>query len=130
MELFTFQSESAAPASTMPGQIDPELARARRDKLMEIQQKISREQQQALIGRTIEVLVEGVSEETDLLLQGRHQGQAPDIDGVTYITDGAASPGEVVRVLIDQAHDYDVAGGIVSSRPHRTTHNDVVEVSL
>jgi len=128
--VFTFSPESDTPASTMPGQIDPELARARRDKLMEIQQKISREQQQALIGRTIEVLVEGVSEETDLLLQGRHQGQAPDIDGVTYITDGAASPGEVVRVLIDQAHDYDVAGGIVSSRPHRTTHNDVVEVSL
>ena len=59
-------------------------------------------------------MVEGVSTETDLLLQGRHVGQAPDIDGLTYINSGTAAPGDVVRVLIDQAGDYDVAGGIVS----------------
>ena len=58
------------------------------------------------------VLVEGVSEETDLLLKGRHAGQAPDIDGVTYINSGTASPGDVVPVIIDQAGDYDLVGGI------------------
>jgi len=54
------------------------------------------------------------SEETDLLLQGRHVGQAPDIDGLTYITSGTASPGDVVRVCIEQTADYDLAGQITS----------------
>jgi ribosomal protein S12 methylthiotransferase len=65
------------------------------------------------MGTVVEVLVDGVSDETDLLLQGRHRGQAPEIDGVTYINDGTASRGDVVRVLVNQAGDYDVVGGIV-----------------
>jgi ribosomal protein S12 methylthiotransferase len=70
----------------------------------------------------VDVLVDGVSDETELLLQGRHSGQAPDIDGLTYINDGTASPGQVVRVFVDQSHDYDLVGGIVpagENRPRR-----------
>ena len=110
-------------AAGFAGQVPAALAVERRDRLMRLQQRISREQQRALVGKRIEVLVHGVSEETDLLLQGRHKGQAPDIDGVTYINDGVASPGEVVRVLVDQAGDYDLVGGIVrdesAPRPRR-----------
>ena len=93
MGVFTYSPEEDTPAAEMSGTVEPEVAAVRRDELMAIQQRISKEQQEAFIGQTLEVLVEGVSEETDLLLQGRHAGQAPDIDGVTYINDGTASPG-------------------------------------
>lgn len=113
--VFAYSQEEDTPAGTMADQVPAELAEERRRTLMEIGARISQEQQQALIGQTVEVLVEGVSEETELLLQGRHRGQAPDIDGLTYITEGTAAPGDVVRVRIDQAGDYDVAGGIVDA---------------
>ncbi len=119
MGVFTFSPEEDTPAATMSGQVDPEVALERRNRLMELQRGVSRVQQRALVGRTLEVLVEGVSSETDLLLQGRHRGQAPDIDGVTYINAGTASPGDVVRVRVTQASDYDLVGGIVSARSAR-----------
>jgi ribosomal protein S12 methylthiotransferase len=115
--VFLFSPEEDTLAATMPGQVPTEVASERRERLMALQQKVSRAQQKALVGKTLEVLVEGVSDETDLLLQGRHAGQAPDIDGLTYINAGTASPGEIVRVRIVQAADYDLVGGIV--RPPR-----------
>lgn len=114
MGVFTYSPEPDTPAAEMASQVDPALAEERRRTLMALQQDISAEQQEELIGQTLDVLVEGVSEETDLLLQGRHPGQAPDIDGVTYINQGTASPGEVVRVVVEEAGDYDVAGGILT----------------
>ena len=59
------------------------------------------------------MLVEGPSEETELLLEGRHEGLAPDIDGVVYINDGEADPGELVKVEISDAATYDLVGHIV-----------------
>jgi ribosomal protein S12 methylthiotransferase len=87
----------------------------RQKKLLGIQRKISKAHQAALVGRTLDVLVEGVSEETSLLLEGRWMGQAPEIDGKVYVNRGTASPGEIVRVEIEQAGDYDLVGGIVGS---------------
>ncbi len=115
MGVFTYSVEEDTPAGTMPAQVPAELAAERRDILMAIQRDISREQQEALVGTTLEVLVDGVSEESELLLQGRHKGQAPEIDGLTYITDGTASPGDVVKIVVDQAAEYDVAGGIAGA---------------
>jgi ribosomal protein S12 methylthiotransferase len=115
MGVFTYSREEDTPAGVMPDQVPPEVSQERSDRLMALQKRISAEQQEALIGSTLEVLVEGVSEETDLLLKGRHKGQAPDIDGITYINSGTASPGDVVQVLVDQAMDYDLVGGIVST---------------
>ncbi len=112
MGVFTYSREEDTPAALMSAQVDPTVAAARRDQLMALQRRISGEQQQALIGKVLPVLVEGISDESDLLLQGRHAGQAPDIDGVTYINSGTAAPGQVVPVLIDQASDYDLVGGI------------------
>ena len=68
---------------------------------------------QAYLGKTIEVLVEGVHDETNLLLQGRHRGQAPDIDGNVIINDGMAKAGDIVMVKITDVLDYDLVGGIV-----------------
>ena len=115
MGVFTYSREKDTPAAEMTNQVPTEIAEERRDRLMQLQAGISEEQQEAHLGQEIEVLVEGVSDETDLLLQGRHKGQAPDIDGLTYITEGTASPGEVVRIEVQQAGEYDLAGPIVSA---------------
>jgi ribosomal protein S12 methylthiotransferase len=78
-----------------------------------LQQSISRRKHREFIGRTVDVLVEGYSEETDLLLVGRNSQQAPDIDGVTYINDGQAKIGDMVQVKITDSMDYDLIGHIV-----------------
>lgn len=110
---FMYSQEENTKAGTLPGQIDEETKQRRHDTLMELQREISRDKHREFIGRTVDVLVEGVSEETDLLLVGRHSQQAPDIDGITYINDGEANIGELVKVKITDAMDYDLVGGIV-----------------
>ena len=99
--------------------------------IMAIQKRISREQNKKLVGTTMEVLVEGRSPETDLLLVGRHQGQAPEIDGNVYINDGMAYPGELVTIEVTEAHDYDLVGKVIArhdpkQRKH-TARNKVPE---
>ncbi len=110
---FMYSQEEQTPAGKMPDQVDDETKQRRHDTLMELQREISNAKHKEFIGRTVDVLVEGVSEETELLLVGRHSQQAPDIDGVTYINDGEARIGEMVKVRIDDAHDYDLVGGLV-----------------
>lgn len=82
-------------------------------RLMTLQQGISNEMQQAMVGQVIEVLIEGRSEETDLLLQARAYGQAPEIDGVTYINEGWAEAGDIVRAEVVDAGDYDLVARIL-----------------
>ncbi len=108
--VFKFSPEEGTVAALAKDQVPQRIKENRRRKLMAAQRKISRERNQALAGRTLPVLVEGFSEETDLLLTGRTMGQAPEIDGQVYITSGTASPGEIRQVLITEAHDYDLAG--------------------
>lgn len=111
---FMYSQEEGTKAGTLPGQVDEETKQRRYDQLMALQQEISRKKHRGFIGKTLQVLVEGFSEETDLLLVGRHSQQAPDIDGVTYINDGEAKVGDMVQVEITEAMDYDLVGGIVS----------------
>ena len=86
----------------------------RRNEILTVQEGIATARGQARIGSVMEVLVEGVSEETELLLEGRHEGLAPEIDGVVYINDGSATAGELVKVEITDAALYDLVGHIVS----------------
>jgi ribosomal protein S12 methylthiotransferase len=111
--VFTYSQEDGTPASELGDQVPHEVALERQSRLMKLQQKISKKKLRALKGKTIEVLVEGTSEETDLLLQGRYYGQAPEIDGCVLINDGTANPGDYVKVKITQIGDYDVVGKIV-----------------
>jgi ribosomal protein S12 methylthiotransferase len=111
---FMYSQEENTKAGSLPGQVDEATKQRRHDTLMELQRGISRAKHREFIGRTVEVLVEGYSEETELLLQGRHSQQAPDIDGVTYINDGKADVGDTVQVKITDAMDYDLIGEIVS----------------
>ena len=110
--VFTYSDEEDTAAHAQDGKVPEAVAEERRQRLMEIQREISREKNQALVGQTVEVLVEGESEESALLLQGRYWGQAPEIDGLVYINRGEAAAGELVPVEITEAGDYDLVGGI------------------
>ncbi len=100
-----------------------EVKRARFERIMELQRDISHDHQQALIGRTLEVLVEGRAEETEHLLAGRHAQQAPEIDGLTYVNDGVAYPGELVTVEVTDASDYDLVGKVVAREAGRAARH-------
>jgi ribosomal protein S12 methylthiotransferase len=112
---FMYSQEENTKAGTLPDQVDEKTKQRRHDTLMELQMEISRAKHAAFIGKKLQVLVEGVSEETELLLQGRHSQQAPDIDGITYINDGEANIGDMVEVTITDAMDYDLVGGITKT---------------
>ena len=96
----------------LPNRVDPAVAAERQQKLMEIQRKISLARHEAMVGKVIDVLVDGVSDESDLLLEGRWYGQAPGIDGVTYLADGRVPTGSLVRARVTQASDYDLAASL------------------
>lgn len=110
---FKYSPEENTPGGRMTDQVDDETKERRHNAVMEVQQNISREKHEAFVGRTIRVLVEGFSEETDLLLQGRFWGQAPDIDGVVLINDGEAKVGDMVDVHVTESMEYDLIGAIV-----------------
>ncbi len=111
---FKYSPEENTPGGRMENQIDEETKQRRFEAVMEVQQNISREKHRAFIGKTVEVLVEGYSEETDLLLQGRTSQQAPEIDGVVLINDGQAKVGDMVKVLVTDSMEYDLIGEIVT----------------
>lgn len=111
--VFKYSDEEGTPALRLKNKVPQEIIEERFEKIYEVQKEIARELNQEYVGKTIEVLVEGPHEETNLLLQGRHQGQAPDIDGRVIINDGQASAGDIVKVKISEVLDYDLVGAIV-----------------
>ena len=117
--VFEFSPEEGTPAAEMRRQVPDAVKRARYARVMELQQGIARAHQRAMIGRRLEVLVEGRSEETEHLLAGRHAQQAPEIDGLTYVNDGVAYPGEIVTVEVTDASEYDLVGRVVARDPGR-----------
>ncbi len=112
---FQYSPEENTPAGKMDQQIDAATKQRRHDAVMQVQQNISRDKHKSFIGKTVQVLVEGYSEETELLLQGRTSQQAPDIDGVVLINDGQANVGDMVLVKITDSMEYDLIGEIVET---------------
>jgi ribosomal protein S12 methylthiotransferase len=108
--VFQYSPEEGTPAATYKEQVPEDVRQSRYDRLMEIQGEISLIKNQKRIGSIEPVLVTGLSPETDLLVQGRTRFQAPEVDGVVYITDGEPRIGEIVPVKITEAHVYDLAG--------------------
>jgi len=106
---FTYSIEPGTTSAMLPNRVDPAIAAERQQTLMEIQRKISRERNEVMVGKELTVLVEGVSSETEYLLEGRWYGQAPGIDGVTYLANGQVPAGSLVRARVTQASDYDLA---------------------
>ncbi len=113
--VFCYSREEGTPAAEMEDQVTERVKRQRYKKLMKVQARVSFKQNRRLIGTVEQVLVEGYSDETDLLLKGRSSRQAPDIDGLVYITAGTANVGDVVPVRVTDSSDYDIIGEIVSS---------------
>src|SRR5436309_1417814 len=126
--VFLYSDEEGTSAADLDRKIERRLMEERRTELLAIQEGIALKKSRQLIGHTIEVMVEGVSEETDLLWESRHEGQAPEIDGVVYLTDCTANltrppqarqdaplpvPGDFVKVEITDAAAYDLVGSIV-----------------
>lgn len=114
--VFTFSPEEGTPAARLAGRVPIEVAEERRQRLMELQRKIAAEQSAAMVGRRLTALVEGPSEETELLLANRHQGQAPGIDGIVYINEGNPAIGAFAEVEIVEAHDYDLVARVLEGR--------------
>src|SRR5436305_3518145 len=115
--VFTYSDEEGTPAYELPNKVDPRIAKRRRDRLMKEQAKIAKKKHQTIIGKTVRVMFEGESSESELLWQGRMETQAPDIDGCVLINDVpeyfAPTAGELVNVLITEALDYDMLGRVV-----------------
>ncbi len=111
--VFPYEDEDGSVAAGFAGKVAAEVKQERYQRVMELQAEISRNKLQLYVGREEAVLVEGLSRESDLLLEGRTRYQAPDIDGCVYINEGTANPGDIVRVRITEAHIYDLVGGIV-----------------
>ncbi len=111
--VFPYSREEGTPAAKMPEQVPARTKRSRLNKLMKAQARVSFNKNRSLVGCTDLVLVEGYSEETDLLLQGRSARQSPDIDGQYLITAGHADVGDYVQLQITDSSDYDLIGEIL-----------------
>lgn len=105
--VFPWSREDGTVSAMQPSRVDDDAANERASELMELQAEIRTNKFAALRGQVIEVLVDGISDESEYLLDGRHEGQAPDIDGKVILLDGTAQPGEFVkaRVMQTTAHD-------------------------
>jgi len=116
--VFTYSDEEGTPAYELPNKVEPKLAKQRRNQLMKEQSRISRRKHKARIGETVSVMFEGESNESELLWQGRMETQAPDIDGCVLINDVPdgvrPATGDLVKVLITEAQEYDLVGAIVA----------------
>lgn len=116
--VFTYSDEEGTPAFDLPNKVDAKTAKRRRNTLMKEQAKISKRKNKAKIGKIFRVLFEGLSQESDLLFQGRLEGQAQEIDGYILINDipenFTPKAGEFYNVKITEAHEYDLIGEIIS----------------
>jgi len=117
--VFTYSDEDGAKAFELDAstKLAQRTIQARRRKLMRLQQKISMKSKAAWVGREIDLLVEGESEETELLWEGRTPLHAPEIDGKVFINDFGPHetlvPGTFYRAEITESHDYDVIARIL-----------------
>lgn len=114
--VFSYSDEDTSASYQLDGKVEPKLIAQRQKQLMKIQKKISKQVNRRLVGKEFTVLVEGPSKESELLWECRLPSQAPEIDGVCYISDpgeGPLEPGQFRRMRITKAHDYDLVGDLV-----------------
>jgi ribosomal protein S12 methylthiotransferase len=123
MGVFEYSDVDNAASFPFDGKVDAETMNDRRNRLMSLQKKISREKLRAFRGRTQTALVEGPSQDNPLVWEARLECMAPDIDGKLYLTDielptgQVASAGDVVEVKIAKTDSYDLIGSVVEIRP-------------
>jgi ribosomal protein S12 methylthiotransferase len=114
---FSYSDQDGADAFTLDKKLSPREIERRRKHLMGIQRQISKRKKKALVGQEFDLLLEGISEETDLLMEGRTPMHAPEIDGKVLVNDFPAEtepqPGQFYRCQIMEAHDYDLVARIL-----------------
>jgi ribosomal protein S12 methylthiotransferase len=115
--VFRYSDEETAKSHEQDGKVSVRTAASRWRKLMALQRKIARAKNRARIGKELEVLVEGPSEEHELVMKGRHRGQAPEIDGQVYLSGGEVLPDQIRRVRVTQASDYDLVADVIDEMP-------------
>jgi ribosomal protein S12 methylthiotransferase len=117
MGAFGYSDQDGAAAFALDKKLSPREIERRRKHLMGIQRQISKKKKRALVGQQFDLLLEGESEETELLLEGRTPMHAPEIDGTVFINDFPGEidpqPGQFYRCQITEAHDYDLVARIV-----------------
>ena len=117
MGAFGYSDQEGAGAFSEEKKLSAREIERRRKHLMQIQRKISKRKKKALVGQEFELVLEGASEESDLLLEGRTPMHAPEIDGKVFINDvpDGMEPkaGEFYRCQVTEAHDYDLVASIV-----------------
>src|SRR5262249_20684960 len=115
--VFTYSDEEGTHGYDIGDKVPASVMRQRRAKLMREQAKISKRRNKALIGRRFRALLEGVSQESELLLQARLESQAPEVDGHVLINDApegfARRPGDFIEIEISEAHEYDLIARVV-----------------
>ncbi len=113
--VFKYSREEDTVAYNLPNQVPEDIKERRYAELVNLQSEIAERKNKKFLGKEIEVMIDGVSSESEYLLEGRTRGQALEIDGKVLTTDGTAKPGEIVKVLIDQNFEYDFVGAIVEN---------------
>jgi len=118
--VFTYFQEDGTHAATLPNQVPEDVRKARQARLMEVQAAISKASNQALIGQERMVLVDGPAQEDDRILAGRLATQAPEVDGQVLLdeADEEVRPGQLRRVRITAAAEYDLVGRVVDAPAH------------
>jgi ribosomal protein S12 methylthiotransferase len=115
--VFGYSDEDGSKAIALEGKVAKRTIEARRRALMKVQKGISKKAKSQWVGRTLDVLVEGESEETSMLWEARTQFHAPEIDGKVYINDfgehAELTAGNFYRCEITEAHEYDIVGRII-----------------
>ena len=114
--IFTYSCEEGTAAAKMDHQLPESVKKKRESRLAAVQKKVVHKLDKKMIGKEVEVVVEGYHPESKLLMIGRHQGQCPEIDGQVIINDGekVTAFGQRYRVKITDAAEYDLVGKVVS----------------
>jgi ribosomal protein S12 methylthiotransferase len=117
MGAFSYSDQEGADAYGLGAKLSQREIERRRKHLMSMQRPISKKKKKALVGQEFDLLLEGMSEETDLLMEGRTPMHAPEIDGKVFVNDfpeeTTPRPGEFYRCQITAAHDYDLVARIL-----------------
>jgi len=116
--VFSYSDEDTSKSFDLDAKVDARTTYNRKRHLMSLQRKISRAKNRTLVGREFQVLVEGPTEDSELVWEARLSTQAPDIDGVCYISDPGESPlrsGDFRTMRIVEAHDYELTGELIDS---------------
>ncbi|MDX2023621.1 MAG: 30S ribosomal protein S12 methylthiotransferase RimO [Deltaproteobacteria bacterium] len=113
--VFPYSKEDGTVSALLPLRVLKKDSDSRRRALMRLQRDISKKKMAAFKGKEIEVLVEGPSEESEYVLKGRHEGQAPEIDGQVFLTLDEYQPrqGELVRAIVTGSAEYDLAATVL-----------------